>query len=63
MTPDIAVKSTYQALEYMVTKQAMVLSYMDVFLYLGIMFLICVPFVLFVKAKKHAKVDLGEAMH
>ena len=44
-------------------KQALVLSYMDVFLYIGLMFLICVPFVLFVRAKKNAKVDLGEAMH
>ena len=63
MSPDIALKSAYQALEYSVTKQAMVLSYMDVFLYLGIMFLICVPFVLFVKARKNVKVDLGETVH
>lgn len=62
MTPDVALKSTYQALNYMTTKQAMVLSYMDVFFYLGLIFLICVPFVLFVKSNKK-KVDLGEAMH
>jgi len=43
-----------------VTKQAMVMSYMDVFLYIGLMFLICVPFVLMVKDKK-AKVDLSAA--
>jgi len=63
MAPDIALKSAYQSLDYMVMKQAAVLSYMDVFLYLGLMFLICIPFVLMVKAKKHAKVDLAEAMH
>ena len=63
MAPDVALKSTYQSLEYMVMKQAAVLSYMDVFLYLGLMFLICIPFVLMVKEKKHAKVDLSEAMH
>jgi len=40
-----------------------VLSYMDVFLALGIMFLICVPFVLVVKGNKKKKVDLAEAMH
>jgi len=63
MAPDIALKSAYQTIEYMVMKQAAVLSYMDVFLYLGVMFLICIPFVLMVKEKKHKKVDISEAMH
>jgi MFS transporter, DHA2 family, multidrug resistance protein len=62
MAPDVALKSAYQALDYMVMKQAAVLSYMDVFLYLGLMFLICIPFVLMVKAKKAPKIDLGD-MH
>ncbi len=56
----------YQSLDYAVTKQAAVLSYMDVFLYLGVMFLICIPFVLVVKGKKkekEAKLNLSEAMH
>lgn len=64
MAPNIARNSAYQALDYSVTKQAAVLSYMDVFLYLGILFLICVPFVLMVKNKKSAeKIDMSEAMH
>ncbi|MEO6813199.1 MAG: DHA2 family efflux MFS transporter permease subunit [Ginsengibacter sp.] len=63
MTPDIALKSAYQALDFSVTKQAMVLSYMDVFLYIGILFLICVPFILLVKGNKKKKVNLSEAMH
>jgi len=62
-SPDIALKSAYQMLDYSVSKQATVQSYMDVFLYLGIMFLICIPFVLMVKQNKKAKVDLSEAMH
>ena len=63
MTPDVALKSVHKALEGMVMKQAVILSYMDVFLYLGLMFLICVPFVLFVKGHKVPKMDLSEAMH
>jgi DHA2 family multidrug resistance protein len=63
MTPDIALKSAYQALDFSVTKQAMVLSYMDVFLYIGVLFLICVPFVLLIKGKKGKKADLSAAMH
>lgn len=63
MTPDVALQSAYQALDFSVTKQAMVLSYMDVFLYIGILFLICVPFVLMIKEKKNKKVDLSAAMH
>jgi MFS transporter, DHA2 family, multidrug resistance protein len=62
MQPDIALKSAYKALDYAVTSQANVLSYMDVFYYLGIIFLACIPFVLFVK-RRTQKVDLSEAMH
>ena len=63
MTPDVALQSAYKTLDFSVTKQAMVLSYMDVFLYIGILFLICVPFILLIKEKKHKKVDLSAAMH
>ncbi len=63
MTPDIALKTAYKALDFTVAKQAAVLSYMDAFLYLGILFLICVPFVLLVKGNKQKKIDISEAMH
>jgi DHA2 family multidrug resistance protein len=63
MNADVALKSSYSSLDHMVTKQAAVLSYMDVFFYLGLMFLICVPFVIMVRGNKGKKVDLGEAMH
>jgi MFS transporter, DHA2 family, multidrug resistance protein len=62
-TPDVALKNAYQVLEGMVMKQASVLSYMDVFFYLGMMFLICIPFILFVRQSKKKKIDLAEAMH
>ena len=60
---DQALKTGYRALDYMVTKQASVLSYMDAFLYLGIMFLLCIPIVLMVKGNKGKKVNLAEAAH
>lgn len=64
MAPNVAAKTGYQLLDFTVTKQAMVLSYMDVFLYLGILFLICIPFILMVRNKKQKeKIDLSEAMH
>lgn len=62
-TAQEALKAAYQAMDFNVTKQATVLSYMDVFFYLAMIFLICVPFVLLVKGNKKKKVDLGEAMH
>ena len=62
MTAQNALQSAYKAIDYGVTKQAMVLSYMDVFLYIGLMFLICVPFVLMIKGSKK-KVEISEAMH
>jgi MFS transporter, DHA2 family, multidrug resistance protein len=61
MTPNVALKSAYQSLDYTVMKQATVLSYMDAFLYLGILFLICIPFVLMVKGNRGHKIDLKEA--
>ncbi|WP_313806879.1 MDR family MFS transporter [Flavobacterium sp.] len=48
----------HKALEVSVIKQSTVLSYMDVFLYLGIMFLICIPFMLLIK-KGSGKVDMS----
>jgi DHA2 family multidrug resistance protein len=63
MATDVALKASYTGLDRMVTKQAAVLSYMDVFLYLGILFLLCVPFVIMVKGNKKKKLDLSEAMH
>jgi MFS transporter, DHA2 family, multidrug resistance protein len=62
MPPNTALQSAYKALDYIVSGQAAVLSYMDVFYYLGILFLICIPFVLFVKRSKQ-KTGLSEAMH
>lgn len=63
MTANEALKAAYKGLNGTVLKQAAVLSYMDVFLYLSIMFLVCVPFVLMVKGNKKKKLDLAEAMH
>ena len=50
LNTEAALKSSYLSLDHMVTKQAAVLSYMDVFFYLGIIFLICTPFVLMVRS-------------
>ncbi|MFV0607335.1 MAG: DHA2 family efflux MFS transporter permease subunit [Niabella sp.] len=64
MPPDVALNSAYKALDFTVTKQAAVLSYMDVFLYIGVMFLICIPFILLIRNRKSKeKMDMGAAMH
>ncbi|WP_394801064.1 MFS transporter [Niabella ginsengisoli] len=64
MSPDVALNSAYKALDFAVTKQATVLSYMDVFLYLGVLFLICIPFILMVRNKKRKEaIDMSAAMH
>ena len=63
MPADVALKSAYKALDYSLSNQAGVLSYMDVFMFIGVMFLCCIPFVLMVKDnKKKVKVDMGD-MH
>ena len=63
LNTEAALKSSYLSMDHIVTKQAAVLSYMDVFFYLGVIFLICVPFVLMVKGSKGKKKDMAEAMH
>lgn len=65
MAPNIAQQDAFKAIYYSIAKQAAVLSYMDVFLYLGVMFLGCIPFILLVKGnkKKAEKIDMSEAMH
>jgi len=58
-----AQQKAYAMLDGSVMRQATVLSYMDVFLWVGVMFLVCVPFVLlFIKTAKN-KVSLADAAH
>lgn len=59
---NLALQKAYQAMDYNVMKQATVLSYMDIFLYLGILFACCIPVILLIRKGKN-KVDLSEAMH
>ena len=58
-TPEIALDKAYQMLEYSVLRQAQVLSYMDVFLILGVLFLLCIPFILLIK-KGAGKISAAE---
>jgi len=55
-----AKQEALKLLDYSVTKQAAVLSYMDVFLFVGALFLICIPFVLMARGKKTAKVSMAD---
>jgi DHA2 family multidrug resistance protein len=61
-TIDQAGMQANKLMDVMVTKQAMLLTYMDVFLGIGIFFLICVPFVLMLKPVK-SKVDMSNVGH
>lgn len=61
-SPDVALNKAYKVLDFGIAKQSAVLSYMDIFLYLGLLFLLCIPFILLVKKGKK-KVDLSEALH
>lgn len=63
INPFTAKQTAVKLMDLSVSKQAAVLSYMDVFLYLGVMFLICIPIVLVVKGKKKQgeKIDMSNA--
>lgn len=63
-TPDAALAKAHKLMDLSVTKQAVILSYMDVFMMIGVMFLLCIPFMLMVKQKKEGtKVSPSEALH
>ena len=47
-----ALKKAYTVLDFQVMKQSAILSYMDIFMYLAVLFAVCIPFVLFIKAGK-----------
>ncbi len=57
-----ALAKAYKAIEFKVMLQSTVLTYMDVFMYLGILFLLCIPFIMMIKRGKN-KIDPSEAMH
>lgn len=61
-TADEALKKAYQAIDLSVLKQSTVLSYMDIFMYLGVMFLCCIPIIFFIKRGKN-KINPADAMH
>jgi len=57
-----ALGKAYQVIDLSVTKQSTVMSYMDIFWYLGIMFLLCIPIILFIKKGK-SKINPADALH
>jgi DHA2 family multidrug resistance protein len=63
MAPNVALKTAYQMLDGSVSIQATILSYMDIFLYVGLMFLACVPLVLIFVKRSRSKVKMADAAH
>jgi DHA2 family multidrug resistance protein len=56
-------QTAYAMLDGAVTKQATLLSYMDIFLWVGLMFLVFVPVVLIFIKKAKTKMNMAEAAH
>jgi len=46
-----SLNKAYKILEFNVMKQSSVLTYIDIFNYLGLLFLFCIPFVLLIKKR------------
>jgi DHA2 family multidrug resistance protein len=60
---ETARKMAYQSLNNAVNKQSTLLAYMDVFMWVGVLFLACVPLVLLLVKKSSGKVSLADAAH
>ena len=61
-TSNEALQKAHQVIDFSVMKQSTVLSYMDIFMYLGIMFLCCIPIIFLIKRGKN-KINPADAMH
>jgi DHA2 family multidrug resistance protein len=59
--PNEALAKAYQVMDLSVMKQASVLTYMDAFLYLGVLFLIFIPIILIIIKKGAGKVSAAAA--
>ncbi|UQD56581.1 DHA2 family efflux MFS transporter permease subunit [Flavobacterium sp. K5-23] len=57
-----SLQKAYKVIEFKVIVQSNVLSYIDLFMYLGILFLLCIPFILLIKKGKN-KINPADAMH
>lgn len=57
-----ALNKAYQVLDFKVMKQANVLAFMDIFMYLGVLFLLCIPLVMILKTGK-SSINPADAMH
>jgi DHA2 family multidrug resistance protein len=57
-----SLQKAYKVIEFKVMVQSNVLSYMDLFMYLGVLFLLCIPFILLIKKGKN-KINPADAMH
>jgi DHA2 family multidrug resistance protein len=62
MPSNVAHQSALQLMDRMVNLQAVILSYMDVFLWIGVMFLVCVPFVIFLIKESKNSIDMAHAL-
>jgi DHA2 family multidrug resistance protein len=62
MPRNVAGKTAYQLLDRVTDLQSTVLSYMDVFLWVGVMFLVCVPFILIFIKSSEGKVNMTQVM-
>jgi MFS transporter, DHA2 family, multidrug resistance protein len=57
-----ALSQAYAAIERTLSVQSTILSYQDVFMYVGTFFIICIPFVLLIRVKKNAPaISMGDA--
>jgi len=63
MTPEVAKNSALKLLDQILTGQATIRSYMDVFFWIGMMFLVCVPFVLVLVRNAKTKVGMSAMIH
>jgi DHA2 family multidrug resistance protein len=63
MPNNTALGAAYQMLDQSATKQATLLAYIDVFLWVGITFLVCVPFILFFIKTSRNTLTVATAAH
>lgn len=62
MSANKALEAAYTLLDGSISRQMAVLSYMDAFLYIGLLFLLCVPVILLIRFQKGQAMAPGDMM-
>lgn len=59
-SPDDATRAAYQLLDSAMSKQEVLVSYDNAYMFVGVAILVCIPIILLIKKKKNSNGEMAE---